>query len=120
MPGSLSATPYSPPPARGKARILFKNGRQQGSTTHPRLEGNDRVVLGGAFQKLDVRRSGKEIVVNGRGTANDDSEGSGFGREPPPAWSRIRGKRGGATGSWEASGATSAIPWIPTTTSRSG
>ncbi len=78
VPGSMSATPYSPPPARGKARILFKNGRQQGSTTHPRLEGNDRVVLGGAFQKLDVRRGGKEIVVNGRGTANDDSNGFGL------------------------------------------
>jgi hypothetical protein len=77
VPGSMGATPYSPPPARGKARLLFKDGRQRGATTHPMLDGNDRVVLVGAFRKLDVRRGGKEIVVNGRGTANDDSDGFG-------------------------------------------
>lgn len=75
--GDAGSPPFSPPAARGRARLRFKNGRQQGSTTHPRLEGNDRVVLGGAFQRLDVKRGGKQINVKGRGTANDDNDGFG-------------------------------------------
>ena len=72
--GDSGSPPFSPPAARGRVRLRFKNGRQQGATTHPQLDGNDRVVVAGSFQRLDVKRGGKLINLKGRGTANDDSE----------------------------------------------